>query len=97
MKPTTGPGLAAAILLCLAMAEATAGETTTETRFAAIAQLPVTALSTSEMADTRGAGDTSGEYISFVAVVDGIWPESSSTGVIVGGNFQIHPPNKGHP
>ncbi len=32
----------------------TAGDTTTQTAFAAVAQLPVTALSSAEMAETRG-------------------------------------------
>jgi hypothetical protein len=56
---------AAAVLIAMASASATAGETTTQTGFAAgdtttptvftaVAQLPVTALSTSEMAETRG-------------------------------------------
>ncbi len=34
----------------------TAADTTTQTGFAAVAQLPVTALSPSEMAETRGSG-----------------------------------------
>ena len=47
----------AAVLAAVASASATAGDTTTQSEFAAVAQLPVTALSTSEMAETRGAGD----------------------------------------
>ena len=35
----------------------TAGETTTQSGFAAVAQLPVTALSSAEMAETRGSGN----------------------------------------
>ncbi len=48
----------AAAIVLMASAPATAGDTT-QTGFSAVAQLPVTALSSSEMAETRGAGDTS--------------------------------------
>jgi hypothetical protein len=45
----------AAVLAAVASASATAGEATTPTGFATVARIPVTALSTSEMAETRGA------------------------------------------
>ena len=45
----------------------TAGDTTTQTGFAAVAQLPVTALSPSEMAETRGSGATGYEFFKATA------------------------------
>ena len=44
----------ASLLSAMASAPAAAAETTTQTGFAVLAQLPVTALSSSEMAETRG-------------------------------------------
>ncbi len=64
----------AAILAAMASASATAGETT-PSGFAAVAQLPVTALSSSEMAETKGTGaDT---YYIF----DGITTDPDGSGV----------------
>ncbi len=52
----------------------TAGDTTTQTGFAAVAQLPVKALSPSEMAETRGSGATGYEFFkatAYLGVIDG--------------------------
>lgn len=54
MTKLTSAAFAAAAVILLASAFATAGETTPQTGFAAVAQIPVTALSSSEMAETRG-------------------------------------------
>ena len=51
----------AAVLAAVASASATAGETTTQTGFAAVAQIPVTALSPSEMAESRGSAELTGK------------------------------------
>jgi hypothetical protein len=73
----------AALLVSIASASAAGGETT-QTQFASIAQLPVTALSTSVMAETRGAFIL--EIVCGITVYDGTDPattSSSTTGEVI--------------